>query len=391
MHGVQRGEELRHRLEAEPGDEARRTEHPQRIVGEGHLRLQRRAEDPRREVGGAVERVDETRLRQRQRHGVDREVAARQIDLDVFREGHLGLAAVGAVHVAPERRDLEPGAVLRGADRPEALALEPHCVGPRTDDLLDLAGPGVGGEIHIGAGVDPIEEGVPHGPADQVALVAASDEALSELPGGSARLEEALQARRHRHLPAILAARPSVPGMGSRTLRPGSGVRSNESEEVCVDASDWLWVWVGAALAFAVVEMVIPYMFFALSFTVGALVAALLALVDVGTGFQWGGFVIATAVALAVLVPIGLRITHAEGDDTPEGAARRVGRVAVVLEEIPAGTNATGTVRLERAEWRAETPGDVPIPAGTEVEVLSVRGTRLVVAPLHAPRLESGS
>jgi membrane protein implicated in regulation of membrane protease activity len=157
-----------------------------------------------------------------------------------------------------------------------------------------------------------------------------------------------------------------------------------------MDGSDWLWPWVGAALGFAVVEMVIPYMFFAISFTIGALAAALTALLDVRVGFQWGLFVLATAVSLAVLVPIGRRITHAEGDDTPEGAARRVGRIATVLEEIPAGTNATGVVQLERARWRAETPDDVPIPAGTEVEVLSVRGTRLVVAPTHAPHLESG-
>jgi membrane protein implicated in regulation of membrane protease activity len=158
-----------------------------------------------------------------------------------------------------------------------------------------------------------------------------------------------------------------------------------------LDASDWLWVWVGTAIAFAVFELVTPVLFFAISFAVGAAIAAVASLVDVGVGVQWGVFVLGTAGSLAVLVPIGRRIAVAEGDDEPEGASRWVGRVAIVLEEIPAGTHATGLVRLERARWRAETVDDHAVPAGTEVEVLSVRGTRLVVAPVHAPRLESGA
>jgi membrane protein implicated in regulation of membrane protease activity len=142
---------------------------------------------------------------------------------------------------------------------------------------------------------------------------------------------------------------------------------------------------------FAVVEMVTPFMFFAISFAVGAAFAAIAAALDVGTGAQWGLFVGGSAGALAVLVPIGRRIAHAEGDDTPEGASRWVGRTAVVLQDIPAGPHATGLVRLERAQWRAETAADAAIPAGEEVEVISVRGTRLIVAPLNPPRLEAGT
>jgi membrane protein implicated in regulation of membrane protease activity len=108
-------------------------------------------------------------------------------------------------------------------------------------------------------------------------------------------------------------------------------------------------------------------------------------------GLQWGLFVGATAGALLVLVPIGRRLMHASGDDAPEGAGRWVGRTAVVLEEIPAGPHATGLVRLERAKWRAETPDGGAIPTGEEVEVISVRGTRLVVAPSKPRAVEAGS
>ena len=69
-------------------------------------------------------------LVERDRHRVDREVAAREIRLDVVGERHLGLAALGPVHVGAERRDLEALAVLLAADRAEPLALQPHGVGP---------------------------------------------------------------------------------------------------------------------------------------------------------------------------------------------------------------------------------------------------------------------
>jgi membrane protein implicated in regulation of membrane protease activity len=84
-----------------------------------------------------------------------------------------------------------------------------------------------------------------------------------------------------------------------------------------------------------------------------------------------------------VVVPIGRRMARAGGDDDQQGATRQVGRVALVLRDIPADGHDSGLVRLERAEWRAETDAAHPITAGQQVEVISVRGTRLVVAPLH--------
>ena len=146
---------------------------------------------------------------------------------------------------------------------------------------------------------------------------------------------------------------------------------------------DWLWIWLGIAVAFSFLELVTPFLFFMISFAAGAILAALAALLDVDVGLQWGLFLVGSAVALAVLVPVGRRIAHAEpeGDEIPEGAGRWIGRTAVVLEEIPAGPHATGLVRLERGKWRAETDAEDSIPVDAEVEVLAVRGTRLVVAP----------
>jgi membrane protein implicated in regulation of membrane protease activity len=148
--------------------------------------------------------------------------------------------------------------------------------------------------------------------------------------------------------------------------------------------SDWLWVWIGAAVLFTVIELLTPVMFFSISFAVGAGLAAVIAGLGASFGVQLVAFILGSGVALAVAVPVGRRISQADPDDDPEGAHRWVGRVAVVLEPIPKGMHSTGLVRLERAKWRAETDGDTAIPEGTEVEVIAVRGTRLVVAPVHA-------
>lgn len=146
---------------------------------------------------------------------------------------------------------------------------------------------------------------------------------------------------------------------------------------------DWIWVWLGVAAAFAFLELVTPFFFFMISFAVGGALAAMGALAGIGVGVQCVLFLGGSTVALVVLIPVGRRLAHAEpeGDETPEGAVRWVGRVAVVLEEIPAGPHATGLVRLERGKWRAETDADEAIPVDAEVEVIAVRGTRLVVAP----------
>ena len=40
-----------------------------------------------------------------------------------------------------------------------------------------------------------------------------------------------------------------------------------------MEAGDWVWVWIGAAVAFAVAELVTPFLFFMISFAVGAAAA----------------------------------------------------------------------------------------------------------------------
>jgi membrane protein implicated in regulation of membrane protease activity len=156
-----------------------------------------------------------------------------------------------------------------------------------------------------------------------------------------------------------------------------------------MDPETWRWIWLGAAVALAIGELAAPGTFFLLSFAIGAATAALVAFLDGSGALQWIVFVVVSAGTVALLVPFGRRLERDQGDERQEGSTRWVGRVGVVLEEIPAAPHATGRVRVERDEWRAETDDDAPITIGSEVEVIGVRGTRLVVAPAGVRRREA--
>jgi membrane protein implicated in regulation of membrane protease activity len=134
----------------------------------------------------------------------------------------------------------------------------------------------------------------------------------------------------------------------------------------------------GAAVVLALGELAIPGTFFVVSFAIGAAVAAVASFLGASVLVGWVCFVGGSALALAVLIPIGRRLNRAGGGD-PTGATRWVGQRAVVLTAIPAGPHETGIVRLQREEWRAESADGNAIAMGTEVEVLRVDGTRVVV------------
>lgn len=142
----------------------------------------------------------------------------------------------------------------------------------------------------------------------------------------------------------------------------------------------WRWIWLTATVLFAVGELSVPGTFFMLSFAGGGLVATVIAFAGAAIAIQWLGFVGVTAVSFAVLVPIGRHIDR-DTSHARVGATRWAGRVAVVLDAIPGGPHATGLVRVEREQWRAESADGRPVPAGASVKVLRVDGTRLIVGP----------
>jgi membrane protein implicated in regulation of membrane protease activity len=151
----------------------------------------------------------------------------------------------------------------------------------------------------------------------------------------------------------------------------------------------WGWIWLAAAVVFAVGEIGVAGSFFLLPFAGGAVVAAVGSALGAPVGLGWLLFVAVSAACSAVLWPLGRRMDRS-GPHHAIGANRWVGRQGVVLQDIPGGVGNTGLIRLEREEWRAESLNGTPIEAGSTVLVGRVDGTRLVVMPVEEPP-EGGS
>lgn len=144
-----------------------------------------------------------------------------------------------------------------------------------------------------------------------------------------------------------------------------------------METEAWRWIWVGAALFLGVAEMLTAG-FFMLPFAVGAVIAAILAFMDVTPAIQFTVFIATSLISLVVLQRF---VRQGDERQASVGANRFVGKTAVVLETVNR-TAGEGRVRMETEEWRATTEAD-QIDVGTEVRIIEVRGTRLVVEPIE--------
>jgi membrane protein implicated in regulation of membrane protease activity len=151
----------------------------------------------------------------------------------------------------------------------------------------------------------------------------------------------------------------------------------------------WRWIWLGAAVMFALGEMVLAGTFFLLPFALGALVAAVLAFAGVALGIEWLAFVGVSAIASLGFIPLRRRLDRNDTDGGDGiGARRLVGQPALVIDRIDAGPHGRGMVRVGREEWRAETDDGRSVEAGLVVRVVEVRGTGVVVTSTPHDRAE---
>ncbi|GMA26267.1 membrane protein [Luteimicrobium album] len=141
---------------------------------------------------------------------------------------------------------------------------------------------------------------------------------------------------------------------------------------------DWLW-WIGAALLFAVVE-VVTLSFVLIMFAGGALVAA------VANALGWPFWVqvvvfgvVSTILLLTFRRWLVLRF-HRSTPRTLTNADALVGREAVVLAPV---SESGGRVKLSGEVWTARVPrGALELPTGDHVRVVRIEGATAVVEPL---------
>lgn len=151
-----------------------------------------------------------------------------------------------------------------------------------------------------------------------------------------------------------------------------------------MDPEVWRWIWLVAAIVFLAGEVATGGSFFLFPFAIGAGIAAVVSFLGADAWVGWVIFVVASAAGVGLAYPLRRRLDRAEPQDGI-GSRRLVGQAATVLELVPGTPTDSGLVRVGREEWRAESADGRPIPPGTTVKVVEVRGTRVVVFPQSPP------
>ena len=139
------------------------------------------------------------------------------------------------------------------------------------------------------------------------------------------------------------------------------------------------WViWILVAVAFGIGEM-LTTSFVLAPFSVGALVAALVAAIGGGAVGSWATFIVVSLLTLWVVRPIA-RAHLRTPAQLRTGTAALIGRRAIVLERI-ANDEGVGCVKIDGEVWTARAyDEDRVIEAGTPVQVVEIRGATALVS-----------
>jgi membrane protein implicated in regulation of membrane protease activity len=143
----------------------------------------------------------------------------------------------------------------------------------------------------------------------------------------------------------------------------------------------WGGIWLAVAASMGVSEMVSAGSFWLAPFAVAALPASIVSFIGAPVAVGWLVFLFGSVVAFLAMRPLAKRLDLDVPPTPGIGANRLVGHEAVIVEEIPFGTETQGMVRAGGETWNAITADEMAIPAGAAVRIVEVRGTRVVVEP----------
>jgi membrane protein implicated in regulation of membrane protease activity len=136
-------------------------------------------------------------------------------------------------------------------------------------------------------------------------------------------------------------------------------------------------LWVIAACAFGIGEMLTSGFFLA-PFAVGGLLAAAVDAAGAGELASWLVFVLVSLLTLGVVRPIALSHMRVP-PEIRTGSAALVGKQAIVLERI-ANHEGVGCVRIDGEVWTARAfDDDDVIEIGTRVQVMQIKGATALV------------
>ncbi len=142
----------------------------------------------------------------------------------------------------------------------------------------------------------------------------------------------------------------------------------------------WM-VWLIVAITFFIVEIFTPGFVIA-CLGIGALGAAVVALLGVSLTGQLIGFAVAALGAFLIIRPLYFRYLVHDSPSVQTNVQALVGRKGIVVEAIePLAQH--GRVKIGGEDWKASTADEQPVAQGQLVRVLRVEGATLIVEPIN--------
>jgi membrane protein implicated in regulation of membrane protease activity len=138
-----------------------------------------------------------------------------------------------------------------------------------------------------------------------------------------------------------------------------------------------LWqMWAVLAVICLILELTAGD-FFIICFSIGAVFAALSAMIGGGIYVQLAVFALFTLISLFWVRPFAQRYLHKGEDNRVSNADALLGRQGRVVETVKA--NGYGRVQIDGDVWKAVTNEDADIPEGASVTVVGRESTIITV------------
>ena len=142
---------------------------------------------------------------------------------------------------------------------------------------------------------------------------------------------------------------------------------------------DYTWLlWFLLAIIFAIIE-IMSTGFFIIWFGIGALAAMVVSLLISSLTIQFLVFTVISITLLLMTRKLTSKVTNQQIIRTNVDSV--IGKIGMVTEDIPA-LESPGIVKVGGEMWSAISSDSRPIKKGHRVEVLQVKGVRLVVQTL---------
>ena len=140
-----------------------------------------------------------------------------------------------------------------------------------------------------------------------------------------------------------------------------------------------MWqIWLIASGIFFICEIItVGFLVFWLG--IGALIAMLVSFFTSNIIVQMSVFVISSGLLIFATRPLVNKIS--KKDVIPTNVYSLIGKKAVVTEDIDWVTG-KGQIKFEGEIWSAKSKEQINIPAGSEVEIVSIEGVKAFVKPL---------